>query len=158
MMCRRWRATYGAGLVAKIPAVILRGEVKADEVYVVAGHKGHPAAMQKKPVRAMPTTQGGAWASHAGKGKADNHGRGWSRFRQAQLGGMARRGLIQRGEQIVLRMLPNVQQDTIKPIITTMIVTGATVCTDAYDIYADCLSEDIAEQSHSDFLSSGQRL
>jgi transposase-like protein len=31
-------------------------------------------------------------------------------------------------------MLPNVQQDTIKPIITTMLAPGATVYTDEYDI------------------------
>ncbi len=36
------------GLVAKTPAVILNGEVEADEVYVVAGHKGNPTAVQKK--------------------------------------------------------------------------------------------------------------
>lgn len=36
------------GLVAKIPEVTLDGAVEADEVYVVAGHKGHPAAVQKK--------------------------------------------------------------------------------------------------------------
>src|SRR4051794_33111544 len=33
-----------AGLVAKMPAVVLDGTVEVDEVYVVAGHKGHPAA------------------------------------------------------------------------------------------------------------------
>src|SRR5215213_6376721 len=32
------------GLVAKAPAVQLAGEVAVDEVYVVAGHKGQPAA------------------------------------------------------------------------------------------------------------------
>ncbi len=36
------------GLVAKVPEAILEGEVEADEVYVVAGHKGNPAAVQKK--------------------------------------------------------------------------------------------------------------
>jgi hypothetical protein len=36
------------GLVAKAPAVIRDGEVEIDEVYVVAGHKGHPAAVAKK--------------------------------------------------------------------------------------------------------------
>jgi transposase-like protein len=36
------------GLVAKTPAVILNGEVAVDEVYVVAGHKGNPSAVQKK--------------------------------------------------------------------------------------------------------------
>jgi transposase-like protein len=39
-----------AGLVAKSPAVILDGEVEVevDEIHVVAGHKGHPAAVAKK--------------------------------------------------------------------------------------------------------------
>ena len=34
-----------AGLTAKIPPVTLAGEVEIDEVYVVAGHKGHPGAV-----------------------------------------------------------------------------------------------------------------
>jgi hypothetical protein len=36
------------GLVARIPAVTLAGEVEIDEVYVVAGHKGQPAAVAKR--------------------------------------------------------------------------------------------------------------
>jgi len=36
------------GIVAKQPAVVLSGEVECDEVYVVAGHKGHPEAVKKK--------------------------------------------------------------------------------------------------------------
>src|SRR3954464_1110837 len=36
-----------AGLVAKAPAARLAGEVEIDEVYVVAGHKGQPAAVAK---------------------------------------------------------------------------------------------------------------
>jgi hypothetical protein len=35
------------GLVERQPEVRLDGEVEADEVYVVAGHKGNPAAVQK---------------------------------------------------------------------------------------------------------------
>src|SRR5881397_626778 len=35
------------GLAAKIPAATLQGEVEIDEVYVVAGHKGQPAAVAK---------------------------------------------------------------------------------------------------------------
>jgi len=35
------------GLVAKAPEVTLKGEVEIDEVYVVAGHKGQPAAVAK---------------------------------------------------------------------------------------------------------------
>ncbi len=44
------------GLVSKTPAVMLQGEVEPDarassgidEVYVVAGHKGQPAAVAKR--------------------------------------------------------------------------------------------------------------
>jgi hypothetical protein len=36
------------GLVAKAPEVMLKGEVEIDEVYVVAGHKGQPAAVAKR--------------------------------------------------------------------------------------------------------------
>lgn len=37
-----------SGLVVKTPAVELQGEVEIDEVYVVAGHKGQPAAVAKQ--------------------------------------------------------------------------------------------------------------
>src|SRR5690242_20801534 len=37
-----------SGLVAKTPAVRLEGTVEIDEVYVIAGHKGNPAAVAKK--------------------------------------------------------------------------------------------------------------
>ena len=36
------------GLVARTPEVTLAGEVEIDEVYVVAGHKGQPAAVAKR--------------------------------------------------------------------------------------------------------------
>jgi transposase-like protein len=44
------------GLTAKAPAVILDGEIEIDEVYVVAGHKGNPAAVAK---RGAPGDAGG---------------------------------------------------------------------------------------------------
>jgi transposase-like protein len=44
------------GLTAKTPAVILDGEIEIDEVYVVAGHKGNPAAVAK---RGAPRDAGG---------------------------------------------------------------------------------------------------
>ena len=40
------------GLVAKAPEVSLSGDVEVDEVYVVAGHKGQPAAVAKRGGRA----------------------------------------------------------------------------------------------------------
>ena len=36
------------GIVDRRPPVALSGEVECDEVYVVAGHKGHPEAVKKK--------------------------------------------------------------------------------------------------------------
>ncbi len=37
-----------AGIVAHQPTPSLAGEVECDEVYLVAGHKGHPEAVKKK--------------------------------------------------------------------------------------------------------------
>ena len=45
-------------------------------------------------------------------------------------------GLIQRGGQVVLRLLANVQQTTIRPIITAAVAPGTLVHTDEYAIYA----------------------
>src|ERR671927_1049655 len=36
------------GLVAKVPAARLDGAVEIDEIYIVAGHKGQPAAVAKR--------------------------------------------------------------------------------------------------------------
>ena len=38
-----------AGIVAAQPEPHLSGEVECDEVYVTAGHKGHPEAVKKRP-------------------------------------------------------------------------------------------------------------
>jgi transposase len=45
-------------------------------------------------------------------------------------------GMIQRGGQVVLQMLADVQQRTIQPIIEARVAKGARVHTDEYDIYA----------------------
>jgi transposase-like protein len=44
-------------------------------------------------------------------------------------------GMIERGGKVVMRMLANVQQKTIRPIIDSVIEVGAMVYTDEYDIY-----------------------
>lgn len=44
-------------------------------------------------------------------------------------------GLIQRGGQVVLHMLPNVQQATIKPKIEAAVAKESLIYTDEYDIY-----------------------
>jgi transposase-like protein len=43
--------------------------------------------------------------------------------------------MIQRNGEVVLHMLPNVQQVTIEPYIKASIATGTMVYTDEYDIY-----------------------
>ena len=44
--------------------------------------------------------------------------------------------MLQRGGQVVIRMLENVQQTTIAPLIEGVITPGSQVYTDEYDIYA----------------------
>jgi transposase-like protein len=44
--------------------------------------------------------------------------------------------MIQRGGQVVIRMLADVKQKTIGPLIRQTIVPGSAVFTDEYDIYA----------------------
>ena len=44
-------------------------------------------------------------------------------------------GMIQRSGEVVLRMLANVQQKAIRPLIGRFIAPGSVVYTDEYDIY-----------------------
>ncbi len=44
-------------------------------------------------------------------------------------------GMIQRTGEVILRMLANVQQKTIRPLIRQFIAPGSVVYTDEYDIY-----------------------
>lgn len=47
------------GIVAGKPEVMLSGEVECDEVYITAGHKGHPEAVKKKVVKGGETVSKG---------------------------------------------------------------------------------------------------
>ena len=87
-------------------------------MYVVAGHKGQPDkvhAAERKPRRRRL------------KGK---RGRGTAANEKPPIFGM-----IQRGGMLALRMLENVQQQTIKPIIEEIVVSGSLIFTDEYNIY-----------------------
>jgi transposase-like protein len=53
---QRMTKALRAGIVEKKPLPTLAGAVECDEVYVVAGHKGNPAAVRKK----------GDWADDGG--------------------------------------------------------------------------------------------
>ncbi len=43
--------------------------------------------------------------------------------------------MIQRGEDLVIRLLQNVQQNTIKPIIKATVIPDSLIYTDEYGIY-----------------------
>ena len=43
-------------------------------------------------------------------------------------------GMLQRNGEVVIRMLPNVQQVTIQPLITATVAPGSLIYTDEYDI------------------------
>lgn len=45
-------------------------------------------------------------------------------------------GLIERGGEVVIRMMADVKQATIEPVIKATIAAGSQVMTDEYDIYA----------------------
>ena len=96
----------------------LSGEIEADEVYIVAGHKGLPAEVAKA---------GRQGRRRRLKGK---RGRGTLAGDKPPV-----LGLLQRDGEVVIQMLPNVQQVTIKPVITSTIASGSQVYTDEYDIY-----------------------
>ena len=111
------------GIVERKPEVTLSGEVECDEVYVVAGHKGKPEEVKKK---------GRLGRRRRLKGE---RGRGTLEKEKPPIFGM-----MQRGGEVVITMLPNVQQKTIAPLIEQTIAKGTVVYTDEYDIY-DRLTE-----------------
>jgi transposase-like protein len=106
------------GIVERAPEVTLSGEAECDEVYVTAGHKGHPEAVRK---------QGRTGRRRRLKGA---RGRGTLEKEKPPILGM-----IERTGQVVIRMLANVKQATIAPLIRQTIDKGTVVYTDEYDIY-----------------------
>jgi transposase-like protein len=106
------------GIVAKTPEVVLSGDVEVDEVDIVAGHKG-----QREAVRAK--------GRHSRRNKLKGiRGRGTLDKEKPPVFGM-----IERDGPVVIQMLPNVQQETIHPIIEKTVAKGSTVYTDEYTIY-----------------------
>jgi len=98
--------------------VQLTGVIEADEVYIVTGHKGRLdiVAQEGRPGRRRRL-----------KGK---RGQGALADEKPLV-----LGLVQRDSEVVLRMLPNVQQVAIKPVITETVAPGSLIYTDEYDIY-----------------------
>ena len=88
-------------------------------MYIVAGHKGLPAQVAKA---------GRKGRRRRLKGK---RGRGTLAGEKPPV-----LGLLQRNGEVVIRMLPNVQQKTIQPVITSIVASGSQFYTDEYDIYS----------------------
>jgi hypothetical protein len=61
---------FRQGIVDRPPPVVLEGEVDCDEVSVVAGHKGHPEAVTKRPPPPEATAERRTWSGHHGQGEA----------------------------------------------------------------------------------------
>src|SRR5689334_6294062 len=101
--------------------------------------RSRPTKSTSSPgIRACPREGGGQPGGRPKKGRAG---------RCRRLKGACGRGtlekekppildLIQRDGQVVLRMLPNVKQKTIKPVITTVVAKDTMIYTDEYSIYA----------------------
>lgn len=114
----RMARQFRDGVITLKPEVGLKGNVECDEVYVVAGHKGHPDAVKKKGRKGRRNRLKGA------------RGRGTLAKEKPPIFGM-----IQRGGEVVIQMLENVKQQTIFPLIQATIASGTMVYTDEYDIY-----------------------
>jgi transposase-like protein len=98
--------------------VQLSGEIEADEVYIIAGHKGLPAEVAK--------------AGRQGRRRRLKGKRGRGTLAEDKPPVL---GLLQRDGEVFIQMLPNVQQVTIKPVITSTVAAGSLFYTDEYDIY-----------------------
>ena len=93
--------------------------MEADEVYVVAGHKGYPEIVRKLGRKGRRRRLKGA------------RGRGTLAKEKPPI-----LGLFQRTGEVVIRMLPNVQQTTIRPVIVETVRAESRLYTDEYDIYS----------------------
>ncbi len=106
------------GIIKKKEVSELDGEVEFDEVYVVAGHKGRQDKVKEKNRKPRCRRL---------KGK---RGRGTLADEKVPILGM-----IKRGGEVVIKMLPNVKMLTIKPIIINIVKKGTQIFTDEYNIY-----------------------
>ena len=107
-----------AGIVKKKPTIELTDVVEIDEVYVVCGHKGQPEKVKQAGRSARRRRLKGA------------RGRGTLANEKPPI-----LGLVQRGGALVMRLLPNVKQVTIKPIIEQYVRPDTLINTDEYSIY-----------------------
>jgi len=117
-VCQQMASLLRTGINLKRPQARLNKEVECDEVYVIAGHKGYPEVVKSLGRKGRRNRLKGA------------RGRGTLAKEKPPIFGM-----IQRGGEVVIKMLANVKQQTIEPLIRSAITPGSLVFTDEYDIY-----------------------
>ena len=96
----------------------LSGEVEFDEAYLIAGHKGQPAAVKR--------------ANRSGRRRRLKGAR--------ERGTLANEkppvfGMRQRSGEVVIHLCENVKQKTIQPLIESTVALGSLIDTDEYNIY-----------------------
>ena len=106
------------GVVERYEQPKLSGTVECDEVYIVAGHKGHPDKVAESGRNPRCRRLRGA------------PGRGTLEKDKPPI-----IGIVERNGDIVIEMLPDVKMETIEPIIKATITPGSLVNTDEYAIY-----------------------
>lgn len=92
--------------------------MEADEVYIIAGHKGKPEVVRRLGRKGRRRRL----RAHRGRGTLASE-------KPPVF------GLIQRNGDVVITMLPNVQQTTIEPIIKQTVQPESRIFTDEYNIY-----------------------
>jgi transposase-like protein len=97
----------------------LSHEVEFDEVYIKAGHKGNHQAVVD--IGREPRC----------RGLKGTRGRGTLAQEKPPIFGM-----IGRSGEVVIRMLENVKQETIQPLIMSCVESGTLIYTDEYVIYS----------------------
>ena len=102
----------------------LSGEIEPDEVYITAGHKGYPAVV--------------ASLGRLGRRRKlrGQRGRGTLEGEKPPVLGM-----LQRNGEVVIQMLPNVQQATIQPLITGTIAPGSLIYLNGMDALSRTLRQ-----------------
>ncbi len=93
--------------------------MEIDEVYIVAGHKGYPKSVAAKGRQGRRRRLKGA------------RGRGTAATDKPPV-----LGIIKRNGEVIVKMLDNVRQETIKPVIEEYVEKGSLVYSDEYCIYS----------------------
>ena len=110
------------GIIKAKTKVTFSGEIECDEVYVVAGHKGNAEAIKKSRLPRRSRLKGARGRRTPEKEKPPVF------------------GIIQQAGQVVIFILENVKQKTLKPLIESTIASRTQIYTDEYDIYS-CLPQ-----------------